>query len=244
MNLKISELNMSFGANKILKDINLEIENAHSIVIVGPSGGGKSTLLRILAGLQLPSSGSIEINGNNIIFEEKNLQEYRKTVGMVFQSYNLFPHLTAMENITLPLVEIHKLTPSEALERASKLLGRFQLLEHAYKKPMQLSGGQQQRVAIARAVAIKSQFLLLDEPTSALDPELTSEVLEMIDELKNDFRDLLLVTHEMGFAKRACDYTLFMADGRILEHGPSKKLFENPESPQLKSFLAKILEWH
>ncbi|KDR95130.1 amino acid ABC transporter ATP-binding protein, PAAT family [Peptoclostridium litorale DSM 5388] len=243
MNLSIKDLCIEYEGKQVLSSIDIEIKNAHSIAIIGPSGGGKSTLLRIIAGLETPSSGNISINGKDIAFRENFLNEYRKSIGVVFQSYNLFPHISAIENITLPLVQIHKLDKKDAVQRAESLLKRFQLMDHSHKRPSQLSGGQQQRVAIARAIAIKSQFLLLDEPTSALDPELTSEVLDMIDELKGEYRDLILVTHEMGFAKKACDYTLFIADGKVIEHGHSKDIFENPKSEQLMGFLDKILEW-
>ncbi len=243
MNLSIKNLCMEYDGKKVLSSIDIDIIDVHSIAIIGPSGGGKSTLLKIIAGLETPNEGSVSINGQHIIFKEKSLGEYRKSIGVVFQSYNLFPHMSAIENITLPLVQIHKLDRKTAVQRAESLLERFQLIEHSNKRPSQLSGGQQQRVAIARAIAIKSQFLLLDEPTSALDPELTSEVLDMIDELKSEYRDLILVTHEMGFAKKACDYTVFIADGKVIEHGHSIDLFQNPKSDQLMSFLDKILEW-
>lgn len=244
MNLNIDNLCMEYGGVRVLDNIQLKIKNVHSIAIIGPSGGGKSTLLRILAGLETPSCGQIFINEKELLFEESALNEYRKSIGMVFQSYNLFPHLSAIENITLPLVQVHKLDKKSAFERASDLLSRFQLLEHSHKMPYQLSGGQQQRVSIARAVSMKPQFILLDEPTSALDPELTSEVLCMLEELKHEQKDLLLVTHEMGFAKNACDYTIFISNGTIVEHGQSKDIFENPKSDELIRFLDKILEWH
>ena len=170
MNLRIQDLCMEYDGKKVLNSIDMDIQDAHSIAIIGPSGGGKSTLLRIIAGLETPTKGRVSINGENIIFKEKALSEYRKSIGVVFQSYNLFPHMSALENITLPLVQIHKLDKKTALQRAESLLERFQLIEHSHKRPSQLSGGQQQRVAIARAIAIKSHFLLLDEPTSALDP--------------------------------------------------------------------------
>lgn len=244
MKLNISNLNMSYNGKSVLEDINLEIDNIHSLVIIGPSGGGKSTLLKIIAGLEVPDSGEIFVNNKKVIFQEKELQSYRRTVGMVFQSFNLFPHITALRNITLPLEEIHHFSKDEARETAMNLLERFQLVEHAEKKPIQLSGGQQQRVAIARTIAIGSQILLLDEPTSALDPELTSEVLDMISELKNDKKDLILVTHEMGFARQASDYIIFVAEGKIIEQGNSEQIFKNPKDPKLVRFLHQILEWN
>lgn len=244
MNLKIENLTKSYNGNVVLDNINIDIEDIHSLVIIGPSGGGKSTLLRIIAGLEKPDSGSITVNGNKLVFSEKYLNEYRKTVGMVFQSFNLFPHLTAIRNITLPLEEVHKYSKDESKKTAEELLSKFQLLEHGNKKPIQLSGGQKQRVAIARALAISPQYLLLDEPTSALDPDLTSEVLETIKKLREDKRDLMLVTHEMGFARQASDYMIFVAEGKILEQGNSKDIFTSPKTTQLKKFLNRILEWN
>ncbi len=243
MKISIKNLSKSFDGKVVLNNLNVEVENFHSLAIIGPSGGGKSTLLRIIAGLQNPDQGEIYINDNKIIYDEKLLKEYRKTIGVVFQSYNLFPHLTAFENIVLPLVEVHKIKKAEAENITSTLLNRFQLSEHAYKKPLELSGGQQQRVAVARALATNSKFLLFDEPTSALDPELTSEVLDMIKELENQDKDLLLVTHEMGFARQSCDYVLFMYNGQVIEQGKSEELFNNPKTPELKNFLNKVLEW-
>lgn len=243
MKLKIDNLHKAFDGKVVLDGINLELENFHSLAIIGPSGGGKSTLLRIIAGLQKPDEGHISVNEKNIEFNEKFLKDYRKHIGVVFQSYNLFPHLTALKNIVLPLVEVHKIEKTKAEDIAKNLLKRFQLEEHGHKKPQELSGGQQQRVAVARALATDSKFLLFDEPTSALDPELTSEVLNMIKELDDQEKDLILVTHEMGFARQSCDYTLFMANGKIIEHGKSDDIFLNPKTPELKNFLDKILEW-
>lgn len=244
MKLKINDLSMSYNGKVVLENINLELNNIHSLVIIGPSGGGKSTLLKIIAGLEIPDSGEIYVNDKKIIYKEKELQHYRRTVGMVFQSFNLFPHITAIRNITLPLEEIHGFSPDEAYKNAYGLLERFQLVEHANKRPIQLSGGQQQRVAIARTLAIESQILLLDEPTSALDPELTSEVLDMISELKEERKDIILVTHEMGFARQASDYIIFVADGKIIEQGESEQIFKYPKDPKLVRFLNQILEWN
>ena len=181
--------------------MSLVLEETHSLVLVGPSGGGKTTLLRILAGLEIPDSGNVELNGDSIQFHEPALLRYRRTVGVVFQAFNLFPHLTALENIVLPLEKVHSHSPAQAHDIALQLLRRFQLDAHANKKPAALSGGQRQRVAIARAVAIKPRVVLFDEPTSALDPEMTAEVLEMIEQLREEGTDLILVTHEMGFAR-------------------------------------------
>lgn len=243
MKLVLKNLTKSFNDKIVLKNINLELENISTLAVIGPSGGGKSTLLRILAGLQKPSSGDVFINDVKIASTEKTLNEYRKTIGIVFQSYNLFPHMSALENIVLPLVHVHKHSKERAHQLAEELLIRFQLDQHQSKKPFQLSGGQQQRVAIARALSIDAKLLLFDEPTSALDPELTSEVLNMINELENQKKDLILVTHEMGFAHHSCDYIIFLSDGEILEHGYSKEIFNSPKSPELKNFLNRILEW-
>lgn len=242
MKINIKNLTKSFNGTVVLNNIDLQLEDVHSLVIIGPSGGGKSTLLRIIAGLEKPDSGHVEINGKKLVFGEKQLREYRKTVGMVFQAYNLFPHLTAIENITLPLNKIHKIPQDKAESIAKDLLKRFRLLEHAYKKPAQLSGGQKQRVAIARALSINPQFLLLDEPTSALDPDLTREVLDSISELRKENKDLILVTHEMSFARHASDYMIFVDKGKIMEQGNTEKLFENPKTVELKSFINKILK--
>lgn len=243
MEINISNLKKIYGNQVVLNNLNLDIEGVHSLVIIGPSGGGKSTLLRILAGLETPETGNIIINKKALSFKESNLHNYRKTIGVVFQAFNLFPHLSAMNNITLPLEKVHKINKKEANLRAKTLLDRFQLGEHTHKYPSQLSGGQQQRVAIARAVALNSQFLLLDEPTSALDPALTSEVLDSILELKKEKKDLILVTHEMGFAKNVADYILFIDKGKVLESGEASLLFNNPKTPELKEFLGKTLKY-
>jgi polar amino acid transport system ATP-binding protein len=243
MKLNIKNLNKSFNGVKVLNEINLELNDIHSLVIIGPSGGGKSTLLRIIAGLETPDSGEIIINDKRIEFNEKYLLNYRKSIGMVFQSYNLFPHLTALGNITLPLQQVHKLSPDESLKRALYYLDILQLKEHYNKRPAQLSGGQQQRVAIARALSINPDFLLLDEPTSALDPDLTYEVLDTILKLKKYKKDMMLVTHEMGFARQASDYIVFISDGRILEQGKSEEIFIKPKSKELIGFLDRVLEW-
>ncbi|MGL4253791.1 MAG: amino acid ABC transporter ATP-binding protein, partial [Fusobacteriaceae bacterium] len=218
-------------------------EGIHTLVIIGPSGGGKSTFLRIMAGLETIQEGDILINGEEIPKDQEELREYRKKVGVVFQAFNLFPHLSALRNITLPLEKVHGITPEEAYERGVKLLKRYKLEEHMHKKPHQLSGGQQQRVAIIRALALEVNFFLLDEPTSALDPFLTMETLHAIRELKNLKKNLILVTHEMGFAKNVADYILFIAEGRVLESGTPKDIFQHPKTPQLKEFLGQALHY-
>ena len=212
-------------------------------MLIGPSGGGKTTLLRLLAGLETPDSGIIELDGEQIHFDEEGLLRYRRTVGVVFQAFNLFPHLTALENITLPLEKVQGHKRADAVEAAMALLRRFQLDAHALKKPAALSGGQRQRVAIARAVAIKPRILLFDEPTSALDPEMTAEVLDMIKQLLEEGRDLILVTHEMGFARVVADRVAFLGNGRIIEWGDANTLFGAPVTEQCRRFLSTVLKY-
>ncbi|HEY5752561.1 MAG TPA: amino acid ABC transporter ATP-binding protein [Chthoniobacterales bacterium] len=243
MKLSISGLTKRYGEHVVLSDVNLHFDKIHSLALIGPSGGGKSTLLRILAGLESPTLGTVEINAQRLHFTEASLRPYRRTIGTVFQAYNLFPHLTALRNITLPLEKVHGLAPALAEQTAMDFLARFQLEKHAGKKPAALSGGQRQRVAIARAVSIRPKLLFFDEPTSALDPEMTAEVLEMIEELRAEGRDFVLVTHEMGFARKVADEIVFLADGRIVETGPAAELFGHPRSPQTQQFLARILKY-
>jgi polar amino acid transport system ATP-binding protein len=243
MKLDITGLTKVFDGKRVLSGISLHLDNIRSLVIIGPSGGGKSTLLRIIAGLLVPEEGTIAVNGHAIPSEEKALRDYRKTIGMVFQSYNLFPHLTAAENIMLPLVRVHGYEPERARVHAMGLLERFQLSAHAEKKPALLSGGQKQRIAIARAVAVSPSFLLFDEPTSALDPEFTSEVLDVIEELREEGKDLILVTHEMGFAKIVSDYALFLDEGIIAGAGTPSEIFDTPDEQRLVQFLDKVLKY-
>jgi len=232
-----------FDAHTVLDRVSLKFDGAHCLALIGPSGGGKSTLLRIVAGLEYPSSGTVMLNDRAIEYSDEALLRHRRSIGTVFQAFNLFPHMTALKNITLPLEKVHGKTPDEARELAEGTLKRFQLLAHAYKRPAELSGGQRQRVAIARAIAIKPQVMLLDEPTSALDPEMTAEVLELIEELKREGRDLLLVTHEMGFARQIADRVALLAEGRIAEFGPPQQIFDAPESPITKAFLSRVLKY-
>jgi len=243
LKLKISNLSKRFGAHAALEDISFEVKDVHSLVLIGPSGGGKTTLLRILAGLETPDAGEVEVNGERIDFREPSLLRYRRTVGVVFQAFNLFPHLTALENITLPLEKVHQQSPSDARDAAMLLLRRFQLDAHAFKKPATLSGGQRQRVAIARAIAIKPRLVLFDEPTSALDPEMTAEVLDTIEQLREEGTDLILVTHEMGFARMAADRTIFLSAGRILEFGETKSIFDSPKTEECRRFLGTVLKY-
>lgn len=245
MTLELENLCKHYGELKVLDEVSLSLEDIHSLVFIGPSGGGKTTLLRLIAGLEKPDDGRILINGRPIEFNsEERVREYRKRIGMVFQGYNLFPHLTALENITLPLVKVHGYGDKQAREEALVLLERFHLEDQAFKKPAQLSGGQKQRIAICRAVGIRPEFLLLDEPTSALDPEYTSEVLDLIGELRNDGMRLILVTHEMGFARQAADYLLFIGDGGLIGQGSPSELFDRQTDERISRFFNKVLKYN
>jgi polar amino acid transport system ATP-binding protein len=241
--LKLDGLTKTFGEHPALDGVSLAIDRAHTLVLIGPSGGGKSTLLRVIAGLEYPDAGTVEINGERVVFDEEFLLAHRRAIGTVFQAFNLFPHLTALQNIVLPLEKVHGHSRAGAEQIARELLARFRLENHAAKKPAELSGGQRQRIAIARAIAIKPRLLLFDEPTSALDPEMTAEVLGMIEELRDEGRDFILVTHEMGFARRVADQVALLADGRIVEVGSAGQVFENPATAQSRDFLAKVLKY-
>ena len=239
MRIEITDLSKTFdGKTDVLSGLSFD-DDIKTLALIGRSGCGKSTLLRILGGLIPATSGTVSIDGEAAIDDES----YRKKIGFVFQQGGLFSHLSAEENISLPLIKVHGLSKEEAGERALDLLGRFSLRSEAAKTPAQLSGGQKQRVAIARAVAPKPKILLLDEPTSALDPEYTTEVLNMVRELKNENLSFIIATHEMGFALHACEKVMFMNEGRIFEYGKSEKVFMSPETPELKGFLSNLLEW-
>ncbi len=242
MHIRLNNICKQFEDMMVLDHIDYE-DDIHSLAIIGPSGGGKSTLLRILGGLLTPSGGELYVNGTLIDFQEKALQHYRREIGFVFQTKGLFEHLTAMNNVILPLIYTFGINKSDAIKTAEGLFNQFGLSGETHKYPHQLSGGQQQRIAIARAVAINPKLLLLDEPTSALDPEYTADVLDMLGELQQNGLKTIIVTHEMGFAKNACEKAMFLADNRIIESGKSAKLFQEPESKALKGFLDKILEW-
>jgi polar amino acid transport system ATP-binding protein len=243
MRLTLNQVSKRFDGHVVLDGVSLALQKVHTLVLIGPSGGGKSTLLRVVAGLEFPDSGEVEINGEPVIFREESLLRHRRTVGTVFQAFNLFPHLTALENITLPLEKVHAHSPAEAEEIARQFLARFRLDKHAGKRPAELSGGQRQRVAIARAVSIKPKLLLFDEPTSALDPEMTAEVLDMIKQLREEGRDFILVTHEMGFARQVADQVALLVEGRIVEAGAVAQVFEQPASAASREFLGKVLKY-
>lgn len=240
MHLKINQLNKSYDDQVILNNICLDVDNIHSLVLIGPSGSGKTTLLRILSGLEHPDSGSIVINQIPLQNNEKFLSQWRKNVGVVFQAFNLFPHLTAIQNILLPLIHVHHYKKNDALATANHYLSQFQLIQHAHKKPAQLSGGQKQRLAIARALAIKPKLIFFDEPTSSLDPELSAEVLDMIQVLKNEKVDMILVTHELSFAQNIADYCIFMDQGHIPVHNKTAEFFNNTHHEKLMQFISKI----
>jgi len=243
MQLRVDKITKRFGAQLALNEISLGLDHCRTLALIGPSGGGKSTLLRVLAGLEYPDSGTLEIDRQEISFREEALNRHRRSVGVVFQAFNLFPHLTALGNLTLPLEKVQGISREEADARARAVLGQVKLLEHANKRPAELSGGQRQRVAIARALVIRPRFLLLDEPTSALDPEMTAEVLDMIKDLREQDHDFVLVTHEMGFARQVADQVAVIAEGRLVESGPAEALFANPAEAFTRRFLARILRY-
>ncbi|MEI6712436.1 MAG: amino acid ABC transporter ATP-binding protein [Verrucomicrobiota bacterium] len=243
MKLDLSFLAKRFDSQIVLDSVSLQVDNIHALVLLGPSGGGKSTLLRIIAGLEYPDHGTVSINNKTIRYEEDALLIHRRQIGVVFQSFNLFPHLSALRNITLPLEIVHSYSPELALETSMALLKRFKLESHAHKPPSALSGGQRQRIAIARALATRPSLLLFDEPTSALDPEMTSEVLDMILELRTEKRDLILVTHELGFAKHVADQIAILDQGKIVEFGNPEQIFTSPQSVITQAFFKKTLKY-
>ncbi|MGI6033088.1 MAG: amino acid ABC transporter ATP-binding protein [Coriobacteriales bacterium] len=242
MHIRLENLSMQFGDVRVLDGLDLDADIS-TLAIIGPSGGGKSTLLRILGGLQAPSSGHVYLDGAEVVYDERALPSYRASIGYVFQQGGLFQHMSVLDNIAVPLEQVHGLSRAEAERRALELLERFGIAEQADKLPALISGGQQQRAAIARAVAPRPRLLLLDEPTSALDPVYTNEVLDLIDDLRRDGVRFIIVTHEMGFARNACDSCAFLSSGKILEHAPSDEFFEHPENTETKAFLGKLLEW-
>ncbi|MEO8206684.1 MAG: amino acid ABC transporter ATP-binding protein [Chthoniobacterales bacterium] len=243
MKLEFKNVEKSFGPHRVIRDVSFSVEFPHVLCLIGPSGGGKSTLLRMLAGLEPLSSGEIYRDGTRQPSDEVSLRSFRKRLGIVFQAYNLFPHLSALENVVLPLVEVHGLSKEEAHTRARSVLERLRLDKQSANRPSALSGGQKQRVAIARALAIQPEMLLFDEPTSALDPEMTAEVLDVIAELKKEDRTFIMVTHEMGFARQIADVVAFVAEGKVLEIAEATSFFESPKSEEAKLFLSKILKY-
>ena len=234
-------LKKSFHGNDVLKGIDEHIEKGEKVVIIGPSGSGKSTFLRCLNLLEEPTEGEIWFEGNNITDKKTDINKLRQKMGMVFQQFNLFPHMTVKENITLAPVQLGIMSKEEANEKAMQLLKRVGLPEKADQYPKQLSGGQKQRIAIARALAMNPDVMLFDEPTSAPDPEMVGEVLQLMKELADEGMTMVVVTHEMGFAKEVATRVLFIDEGIVKEQNNPKDFFENPQYPRLKDFLSKVL---
>ena len=239
--IRMSGVQKFFDDFQALKDIDFEVTHGEVVVVLGPSGSGKSTLCRTINRLETIEEGTIEIDGTILPEEGAQLAKLRADVGMVFQQFNLFPHLTILDNVTLGPIKVRKMKKSEAEERAMQLLDRVGIGNQASKYPAQLSGGQQQRVAIARALAMNPKIMLFDEPTSALDPEMVNEVLDVMASLAKEGMTMVVVTHEMGFARRAADRILFMADGQIVEDTDTETFFDHPQSSRAKDFLVKIL---
>ncbi|TXJ34862.1 amino acid ABC transporter ATP-binding protein [Brachyspira aalborgi] len=239
--IKIENLHKRFGKLEVLNGIDINVEKGEIIAIIGPSGSGKSTFLRCINRLEEPSEGKIFIDGENILSKETNINKIREKVGMVFQHFNLFPHKNVIKNITLAPIKIKNYSVELAEKKADKLLSKVGLLDKKYAFPNQLSGGQKQRIAIARALAMEPEVMLFDEPTSALDPEMIKEVLDVMIELAREGMTMLIVTHEMGFAKNVATRILFMNDGKILEDEKPEEFFNNPKHSRTKEFLYKVL---
>ncbi len=239
--VEVERVNKHFGSLHVLKDIDLQVNEGEVVVVIGPSGSGKSTLCRTLNRLEPIDSGTIRIDGKELPSEGKGLARLRADVGMVFQQFNLFAHKTILDNVALGPTKVRKLGKGEARERARSLLGRVGITDQADKYPAELSGGQQQRAAIARALAMHPKLMLFDEPTSALDPEMISEVLDVMLELAHDGTTMIVVSHEMGFARSAARRVAFMDEGRIVEIASPDRFFSNPETDRARDFLSKIL---
>ncbi|EOR23931.1 amino acid ABC transporter ATP-binding protein [Cytobacillus oceanisediminis] len=239
--LKVTNLKKSYGNLEVLKSIDLQVTEGEVVCLIGPSGSGKSTLLRCLNMLEEVTSGEVVVNDFNLTDKKNDINKIRENIGMVFQHFNLFPHLTVLENITLAPVDLKKATPQQAKEKALELLERVGLKEKANENPAKLSGGQKQRVAIARALAMNPDIMLFDEPTSALDPEMVGEVLNVIKQLAQEGMTMVIVTHEMGFAREVADRVIFMDNGYIVEEGTPQEIFGNPQNERTKDFLNKVL---
>jgi len=239
--ITVKNLHKSFGDLKVLRDISEHINANENVVIIGPSGSGKSTFLRCLNLLEIPTSGEIVIDGQMITDKAVDVNKVRQKMGMVFQQFNLFPHLSVLDNITLAPIKIKGMSSADAESLADNLLRRVGLLEKRLAFPAQLSGGQKQRIAIARALAMEPEIMLFDEPTSALDPEMVGEVLEVMRDLAREGMTMVVVTHEMGFAKEVASRVLFMDEGVIVEQGPPDEIFGNPKNERTQSFLHKVL---
>lgn len=237
----VQDLHKSYGDTEVLKGLNLDVKTNEVVCMIGPSGSGKSTFLRCLTDLEMPSKGQVVINGYDLSDAKTNIDLVRENIGMVFQHFNLFPNMNVLQNITLAPTQLKKMTPQEAEKTARDLLDQVGLADKATALPTSLSGGQQQRVAIARALAMHPKIMLFDEPTSALDPEMVGDVLDVMKQLARDGMTMIVVTHEMGFAKEVADRVVFMADGLIQESGAPKDVFEHPKNPRLQDFLNKVI---
>jgi general L-amino acid transport system ATP-binding protein len=242
--IELEHVNKWFGHVHVLRDVSLQVGAKERVVVCGPSGSGKSTMIRCINRLESHQEGRIVVDGIELTDDTRALDQIRREVGMVFQSFNLFPHLTILENCTLAPIWVRKMSKTEAGELAMSLLRRVRIPEQAGKYPGQLSGGQQQRVAIARALCMRPKIMLFDEPTSALDPEMIKEVLDVMIELAESGMTMVCVTHEMGFARQVADRVMFMDQGEIVESGPPRSLFEDPRTDRLKLFLSQILRGH
>ena len=239
--IRVNNLHKSFGKNDVLKGIDEHIEKGEVVVVIGPSGSGKSTFLRCLNLLEEPTSGKIVFEGNDITDKKVDINKIREKMGMVFQQFNLFPHKTVLENLTIAPIKVKGLSKSEAEKKAMGLLDRVGLSNKATAYPSSLSGGQKQRIAIARALAMEPDVMLFDEPTSALDPEMVGEVLSVMKDLAKEGMTMVVVTHEMGFAREVGDRILFMDNGNIVEQGTPEEIFSNPKNPRTIDFLSKVL---
>ena len=239
--ISIKDLHKSFGDLDVLKGINLNVDKGEIIAIIGPSGSGKSTILRCMNLLEEPTKGEIIFEGQNIADKKVNIDKVRQKIGMVFQNFYLFPHMTVQDNITLAPTKVKKISKEEAIKKSKYLLQRVGLTDKKDAYPAQLSGGQKQRIAIARALAMEPDMMLFDEPTSALDPEMVKEVLDVIKELANEGMTMAIVTHEMGFAKEVADRVIFVDEGKIVEDDIPDKVFNSPTNERTKEFLAKVL---
>lgn len=239
--IRVSNLHKSFGKNNVLKGIDEHIEKGEVVVVIGPSGSGKSTFLRCLNLLERPTSGKIVFEGNDITDKGTDISKIREKMGMVFQQFNLFPHKTVLQNLTIAPIKVKGLSKQEAEKKAMELLNRVGLADKAEAYPSSLSGGQKQRIAIARALAMEPDVMLFDEPTSALDPEMVGEVLSVMNDLAKEGMTMVVVTHEMGFAREVGDRILFMDNGGIVEEGSPEEIFTNPKNPRTIDFLSKVL---
>ena len=239
--INVNNLHKYFGENEVLKGIDETINKGEVVVVIGPSGSGKSTFLRCLNLLEVPTDGEIIFEGKNITDKNTNINEIREKMGMVFQQFNLFPHKTVLENLTIAPINVKNKSKEEAVKKANDLLKKVGLLDKADAYPSSLSGGQKQRIAIARALAMEPDVMLFDEPTSALDPEMVGEVLNVMKDLAKEGMTMIVVTHEMGFAREVGDRFIFMDGGKIVEQGTPEEIFDNPKNPRTKDFLSKVL---